>query len=390
MRLRAVQVLVTSMGLALCGTAITSPATAAPPRGVYPVGVAPNDVVMSDFDGDGELDLAVTAGRFVDVLLGDGRGGYGAATRFPVGGSSAPGAVAVGDFNGDGDADLVTANSNDGSVSVLRGRPGGAFSAPAKFTTPSLALVDVAVGDINDDGDLDVAVGDNRDGVYVLLGTGTGGLGVASTVIPAAEFGGIDALALNDVNVDGALDLVVTRQLSGTVAVLLGDGAGGFSAPTSFAAIDPILTFIGLAVADLDGDGNSDLAITDNGTSPQDGVAVLLGDGEGGFGSPATFAVGRGPTAVTAADFNGDGLPDLAVANGSSNNVSLLIGNGAGAFTPPINFASRGEGPTALAAGDVEPDGDVDLAVVNNFSNTVAVGLNRAGPVPGVSFGSPR
>ncbi len=100
--------------------------------------------------------------------------------------------------------------------------------------------------------------------------------------------------------------------------------------------------------------------------------------------------MGVAPDDVVMGDFDGDGLPDLAVANGSSNNVSLLIGNGAGAFAPPINFASRGEGPTALAAGDVEPDGDVDLAVVTNFSNTVAVGLNRAGSVPDVSFGSPR
>ncbi|HZJ72803.1 MAG TPA: VCBS repeat-containing protein, partial [Planctomycetota bacterium] len=121
---------------------------------------------------------------------------------------------------------------------------------------------------------------------------------------------------LND---DGQPDLAVANLASFNVAILLGDGAGGFSAPTTFAtgAIPRAI-----AIGDLDGDGRQDLAVANLGS---DDVSVLLGDGLGGFGAAATFTAGTDPHDIAIGALNGDGLPDIVVANLFSANVSVFV-----------------------------------------------------------------
>ena len=118
-----------------------------------------------------------------------------------------------------------------------------------------------------------------------------------------------------------------------------------------------------LVVADFDGDGHPDLAVANQ----NDGdVSILLGTGTGSFGPQTTFAAGPGPTTVAVGDFNGDGQPDLAFANygnqGAGNTVSILLGAGTGSFGPPTTFAVGG-GPFVVAVGDFNEDGQQDLAV---------------------------
>src|SRR5205814_6828161 len=98
-----------------------------------------------------------------------------------------------------------------------------------------------------------------------------------------------------------------------------------------------------VAVGDDNGDGKPDLAVANFDSNP---VSVLLGNGDGTLRAPLTLGVGNGPTSVAVGDFNGDGKPDLAVANFNSNTVSVLLGNGDGTVTPPL--ASAAAAPTPL------------------------------------------
>src|SRR5262249_29154060 len=154
-------------------------------------------------------------------------------------------------------------------------------------------------------------------------------------------------MALGTFGHDAMLDLAVTN-LQGGVSVLLGDGRGSFDAAGSYATgIIPSC----IAVADLDRDGSADLVVANQGTYPfhNSNLTVLLGNGDGTFQPASPLDAGSVPTAVAVGDFNGDGIPDLAVANYvEQGTVNVLLGNGDGSFQPP-NPLPVGNGPRALA-----------------------------------------
>jgi hypothetical protein len=124
-----------------------------------------------------------------------------------------------------------------------------------------------------------------------------------------------------------------------------------------------------VAVGDFDGDGTPDLAVANAGSGS---VSVLLGKGDGTFRTAVNYAVGADPVSVAVGDFDGDGTPDIAVANLNSNNVSMLLGKGDGIFRPAVNYAV-GSGPVSVVAGDFNGDGRLDLAVANERDNTISV-----------------
>jgi uncharacterized protein (TIGR03437 family) len=354
----------------------------------FGVGTGPESVAVADFNGDGFPDLAIAnlISSNVTVLLGNGSGGFTAASDSPFSAGSNPRSVAVGDFNGDGHPDLAIANEvTPGLVTVLLGNGSGGFSAAtgSPFSTGSNPI-SVAVGDFNGDGIEDLAVANQADNtVTVLLGDGSGGFS-AATGSPLSTGSGPISVAIGDFNGDGHSDLAIANDGDNTVTVLLGTGSGGFTAATGspFAAG----TFpTSVAVADFNGDGHSDLAIADRGGE----VTVLLGNGSGQFtaatGSP--FAAGGGTFSVVAADLNGDGYPDLATANEFDNNVTVLLGNGSGGFTAATGspFAT-GTQAESVAVGDFNGVGLPDLAIANSSDNNVTVLLNNA---PGLTANPP-
>ncbi len=202
----------------------------------------------------------------------------------------------------------------------------------------------------------------------------TGDVGIASDAGAAAKprpatfatgvkyAAGNSPAAVTTATLDGHTDIIVA-DVYGGVSVLLGNGAGGFGAPTSFnAGLGPFA----LATSDVNHDGNTDLVVADY----RGGVSVLLGDGRGGFAAPITLAAGSEPYAVTTADLNGRGKTDIIVANFKGANVSVLLGYGS-KFAPAVNYAA-GVGPDALATADFNGDGKLDLAVAD-FNGGVSV-----------------
>jgi hypothetical protein len=156
---------------------------------------------------------------------------------------------------------------------------------------------------------------------------------------------------------------------AGTVSILLGNGDGTFAAARTLpASLNPAPTFV--AVGDFNGDGIPDLAVTnaDDGAQPAiASVNILLGKGDGTFTLAGSFPTGIHPVGVTVGDFNGDGFQDLAVANAGDKTISILLGNGDGTFRPQTTMPSTGfsSDPTGIIAADFNGDGFLDLAVEN-------------------------
>jgi hypothetical protein len=350
----------------------------------FVTGAGATSVAVGDFNGDGISDLAVAADNGVSVLLGQGGGAFPVTPNFPL--SGRPDSAAVGDFNGDGIPDLVTANPQGPGVSLLLGNGDGTFQPPRTFSAGGEAEP-VQVADFNGDHNLDLVVANraNRT-VTVLLGNGDGTFQAPRTF---AVGGQPTVLAVGDFNGDGIPDLAVTFQVGNTVDVLLGNGDGTFQAPRTFTVGGHAGA---IAVRDLNGDGIPDLVVATDPSLATGTVSVLLGNGDGTFRAPRTVAAGGFPSSVAVGDFNGDGIPDLAVANingtSSPETVSVLLGNGDGTFQAPLTVAAGrppadvGSVPvfsTALiAVGDFNRDGVDDLAVVTDAGIRLVLG-NRAG-----------
>lgn len=358
----------------------------------FSVGNAPWGLTTGDFNGDGITDLAISnsSSDNVSVLLGNGSAGQGdgtfaAGTTFATGDS--PRSVTTGDFNGDGITDLATANFQSNDLSVLLGVGDGEFSAHATFMAGEQPH-SLTTGDFNRDGITDLAAA-NAQGVNVsvLIGKGSGGLGDGTfeqhIVYATGHYP--RAIATLDFNRDGITDLVTANQGSDDLSVLLGNGSQGigdgtFAAPLTYAAgEDPV----SVASGDFNKDGIPDLVTANN---DNNSVLILLGDGsevvgDNTFASQITFGAGMGPRSITAGDYNGDGITDLATANRDSDDVSVLLGNGSagnndGTFAPHVTYAV-GESPEGMTIGDFNGDGIADLIVVNRDTDAVSVLLGQ-------------
>jgi hypothetical protein len=361
---------------------VSSPAT----------GQNPSSVAVGDFNGDGKLDLAVAnacgniqycsqpAGT-VSILLGDGTGHFTLASSPATG--FYPLSVAVGDFNGDGNLDLAVANQGSNTVSILLGDGTGNFtlaSSPVTGTNPW----SVAVGDFNGDGKLDLAVANNSPSgtVSILLGDGTGHFNLASSPVTGTNPWSV---AVGDFNGDGKLDLAVANGNSNTVSILLGDGTGHFNLASSpGTGSGPVSVVVG----DFNGDGNLDLAVANDSAST---VSILLGDGTGNFTLASSPAAGDSPRVIAAGDFNGDGRLELAATG--SDVVSVLVqgplvllsstnlgfGNqDVGGASNPLSttLSNTGSVPLYISAISITGTNADDFSQTNTCGTTVAVGAS--------------
>jgi len=299
-----------------------------------------------------------------------------------------PSAQALGDFNKDAIPDLAVANSSSNDASILLGKGDGCTFDVKTVKDVGIGPRAIAVGDFDTNGCQDLALANefSKD-VMILLGKCDGSF----TKKPGPKVGdGPIAISVGDFNRDGHQDLAMVDQISDDVFILLGDNKGNF-------AVSKILT-VGdrpnsITVGDFNRDGLQDLVVTND---LDDNISILIGVDDGTFKEQKTHKVGLNPSAVAAsygwgwlsltfpylleviqADFNRDGIQDLVVANRGSNDISVLLGKGDGAFEPQRRFKTDGNGPSSVAVGDFNRDAIQDLAVTNQDSNTLSILLGK-------------
>ena len=321
------------------------------------------DVTTVDVNSDGKLDLVMADGYMssLTVQLGDGTCTFSNATRLPVGFLAS--AIATGDINGDGKLDVLTTNTGDSTVSVRLGDGAGNFSGPADVSVEN-SVVTIALGDVNGDGKLDMLTGGagvltGGGGVAVRLGDGAGGFSSPTSVLSS----GSDAV-FADVNRDGKLDIVASTGTA--VAIMLGDGAGNFSSPGFVNVSSPLLH---VTVMDLNGDGKVDLLSYGNSNK----VSVRLGNGAGGFSGSTQLVFGDTVFDIALGDVNGDGKIDVVAAN--DGNVSVRLGDGAGKFSSSTDI-SVDDSVQVVNLADVNDDGKLDILA--SYNGTTWVLLNTS------------
>jgi FG-GAP-like repeat len=337
-------------------------------------GNKPGGFALADFNGDGRLDVAVAneSDNTVSVLLANPDGSYAAKVDYPVG--NAPVQLVAADFNSDGKIDLAVVNSRDNTVSVLLGVGDGTFQAQVTYPTGAMPVA-IATADFNGDNKPDLAIANQTDGTLSIFfgnGDGTFTLDTPAIAVGTTPF----AIFASDMNGDGRADLLVlngTINTSATLQLLINNGNGSFGTPSVLLSNEALGS---MAVGDLNNDGLPDIAVSVFNT---DQISILLGNGAGGFQTTpldTTNSLGSGPQDVTLGDFNHDGNLDIAVYNYYF--VAVYLGNGDGTFQSPV----RGGIPATtvlpmMAVGDFNNDGLLDLAVVIQDDNAVAVFLGN-------------
>jgi len=299
--------------------------------------------------------------------------------------------VAVGDFRGQGKPDLAVAINGNGAYIYLANGDGTFTQAPGSpITIPrppwntgvNAQMVFVAVGDFNNSGKLGLALANfGETNVPILLGNGDGTFTIPTSFVSSGG-GNPNSLAVGDFLGNGNLDLAVASAFGGLpLDIVLGCGDGAFNQGPVSANENAPASALMPAVGDFNGDGKLDIATTGGGYDYTENlVTILLGNGDGTFSLPQSpvFATGSNPWAIVAADFNGDGKLDLAIVNYDGNSLTILLGNGDGTFAPaPGSPITVGLSPIALAVGDFNSDGKADLVVANQTDNTLSILLGN-------------
>jgi hypothetical protein len=273
-------------------------------------------LAVGDFNNDGLPDVAAIdyVGAKVCIMLGNGKGAFQPGTLLSIG----PGTVfgtspVVADFNGDGNLDLALAQGNgNNKISVLLGNGDGTMQPVVQYASgfryPETSALGVA--DFNGDGKLDLVVG--GDGLAILLGDGDGTFQRAIP-IPTVELNAASNIAIADFNGDGKLDLAVSDGQSTILAVFLGNGDGTFQPQVNYTQSPGSYCSV---VADLNNDGKLDLGCTGGDPNNRTSYAatIFLGNGDGTFEPQIDYLGQFYPAFSTGAgDFNNDGRIDLAI-----------------------------------------------------------------------------
>ncbi|MCB0490347.1 MAG: VCBS repeat-containing protein, partial [Cyclobacteriaceae bacterium] len=173
-------------------------------------------------------------------------------------------------------------------------------------------------------------------------------------------------IAVGDLSGDGIVD-IITTDANSTSFILTGDGDGTF---TDGPNLGTNSTSTGITLADFNKDGLLDIAVTNSAISGT--VSIRLNTGSNTFASPVTYAIGSFPVFVRSGDFNSDGNIDLVTSNYLGDNISLILGSGSGTFGSNTDFAV-GDGPGYLAVGDFDNDNNLDVAVTNSNDDNVSI-----------------
>ena len=336
----------------------------------------PEEMVTGDFNGDGNVDLAVNVTGFdnIAIFLGDGAGGLNLIGHLAT--NTLPKGLATADINRDGRLDLIEANTWGYTGLVYSGDGKGAFNV-LKEVKGDGEPTRLVIQDFNNDGRLDLAFNSPDEGILQLyLGDGKGGFSIPS--IEVEDLKTNFAIAAADLNHDGNQDILISFLVStladgSRIAVLLGDGTGNFNRGADL-TVNQLP--VSIRIADLNHDGKLDFVVAGAQPNNTEGnyISTFLGDGTGNFTLEQTITLGPGSLKgdIALGDFNEDGNLDVAFpqTGGASTTMLMFFGNGTGGLIagPAITV---GEEPHTAVAGDFNKDGHLDVVVSNRTDGTI-------------------
>lgn len=322
------------------------------------------------------MKLALLQAVLAPALLGSGQ--FRHPTYYRVGGNQIPYSATTAHFTGSGNTDIAVADYLTGKVSILLGNGDGTFQKPLEFDAPS--PVRVEAGDFNEDSNEDLAVVESNgtaDGaIAIFLGDGHGHfklsakytVGIAPISVAVADFDG-----------DGHLDVAVTNNGAGgpgSMMTFLGNGKGKLRDRRTYKLDGGPWE---IAAGDLSGDNHSDVVVSLN---DGESVVVFINDGTGKFLAPVAYDAGGSVIDVKIADLNHDGMNDIAAANISKNEIAIFLNKGDGTFMAAkfyVTGSSQGSGTVALAIADFNLDGNLDIAAVNLIGDAALLYGNHDG-----------
>jgi len=339
----------------------------------YKVGKKPSALFSEDLNNDGFPDLMVanSASDTLSFFAGNGDGTFKEPATMHTG--REPMALTSGDFDGDGLFDVAVCNYGDGEVSIILGQKDGMFKKKESVKVGRLPIA-IVHGDFNNDQKTDLAVTLRFNKLIILLGVGDGTFKLAESYQAA---GTPAFMTVGDFNNDKNADIAVA--LNGVkvkhIKVFYGNGNGTFESPQKLEGTQS--SFI--TQYDMNMDGNADLIISN---TMFDSLSIFLSGGNGTFKRMSDFAGEKGPEFLVAGEFTGDRIPDIVACNKRDGSVSVIPGRGDGTFVYPHFNYPVGSSPRAIVGADFNQDGLTDLAVLLYDSQTLEIMMRS---VEGVS-----
>jgi hypothetical protein len=287
---------------------------------------------------------------------------------------ASPAAAKIGDLNGDGLNDIAVINPQ-GSLQLFFNNGAGSFERVSinGLWSSSSNTLDLDIGDLNGDGlkDIAVAFSTMTGAVSVLLNRGNRAFAAPVNYASCRSSKGV---AIGDLDQDGDNDLADISDCS-RASILLNNGGGSFALSSAYG--DGYASK-SIGLGDLNGDGFKDIAYVNNGLgrSRASSITVAFNNRDATFGSYTWHFVGDGPDDLSVSDFDGDGDADIAIANSYLSEVFILLNDGAGNF-PSYSEFYGGDTPTSIASADLNRDGLLDIAVTSWASNSLSVFINQ-------------
>lgn len=365
----------------------------------FVTGADPAYVALGDLNGDGKIDVATPNNASITNTsifrnLSTGPGSLSFTTKTDITNGSNPIAAFIGDIDGDGLPDLVVANTGSASYSIFRNTSTSgtiSFAAKVDITGAGTNPYDVTIGDIDGDGKADLVVANYAaNGISVYRNTGVVGTIAFAAKVDYSTVDSPTSVSLNDLDGDGKLDIAVAGFLNtNTASLFRNTSTPGTVSLASRIALTTGVEPRSVASGDLDGDGKPDLAVANGGSNTMSIFRNTSTVGALSFDTKVDVATGTAPFSVAIGDIDGDTKVDLAVANFSAGTVSVFKNNSASgsiSLAGKLDFTA-GIQPRSVFIADQDGDGKNDLTTANFGSDNFSVFRNTIPSPQSITFG---